>query len=93
MARTAQEPFTRGVTAKMSVNFNANDVLHYGTQLHKVSPGIQTCTLLTESRTLDTVLEMAMMSLDLAAVPLITSPYAFPNLNLVPQILLLLLLL
>lgn len=69
VARTAQQPFTSGVTAKMSVNFNANNVRYYGTQLPKVSPGIQTCTLLTGSRILDTVLEMAMMTLDLAAVP------------------------
>lgn len=77
----------------MSVNFNANSVLHYGTRLHEVSLGNQSCTGLTESRILDTVLEMAMMSLDVAAVPLITSSYAFPNLNLLSQILLLLLLL
>lgn len=73
MARTAQQPFTRGVTAKMSMNFNANNVLHYGTQLSRVSPDIQTCTLLIGLRILDTVLEMAMMTLDLTAVPLITS--------------------
>lgn len=57
----------------MSMNFNANNVLHYRTQLSRVSPHIQTCTLLIGSRVLHTVLEMAMMTLDLAAVPLSTS--------------------
>lgn len=77
MARTAQQPFTRGVTAKMPMNFNTNNVLHYGTQLSRVSPDIQTCTLLMGSRILDTVLEMAMTTLDLAAVPLITFTVCF----------------
>lgn len=77
MARTAQQLFTRGVTAKMSMNFNANNVLHYGTQLSKVSPGIQTCTVAIGSRILGTVLEMAMTALDLAPVPLITSTIGF----------------
>lgn len=57
----------------MSVNFDANNVLHYGIQLSRGSPDIQTCTLLIGFRILDTILEMAMMTLDLAAVPLIIS--------------------
>lgn len=73
MARTAQQLFSRGVTAKMCMNFNANNVLRYGTQLSKVSPDIQTCTLTIGSGILGTVLEMAMTALDLAPVPLITS--------------------
>ncbi|XP_055670631.1 UPF0606 protein KIAA1549L homolog isoform X1 [Falco peregrinus] len=68
IARTAQQPFTRGVTAKMSVNFNANSVLRYGSQLSKVSPDIQTSKLPKESKIPGTVLETARTSSDLAAV-------------------------
>lgn len=71
----------------MSMNFNTNNVLHYGTQLSKVSPDIQAWTLLIGSRILHTLLEMAMKTLDVAAVSLITSS-VFQNLNLLPQILL-----
>uniref|UniRef100_A0A803VKL1 KIAA1549 like n=1 Tax=Ficedula albicollis TaxID=59894 RepID=A0A803VKL1_FICAL len=48
-------------------------VNHRRAQLSKVSPEIQTWTLLMGSRTPHTLLEMAMMTLDLAPVPLITS--------------------
>lgn len=71
----------------MSMNFNANNILPYGTQLSKVSPDIQAWALLIGSRILHTPLEMAMKTADIAAVPLITSS-VFQNLNLLPQILL-----
>ncbi|KAM9605377.1 UPF0606 protein KIAA1549L homolog isoform 1-T1 [Morphnus guianensis] len=72
VARTARQLFTRGVTATTSMNFNANTVLPYGSQLSKVSPDIQTSKL-EGSKILGTVLETAMTNPDLAAVPLITS--------------------
>lgn len=72
VARRAQQPFTRGVTAKMSTNFNANSVLPYGSQLPKVSPGIQTSKVPKGSKILGTLLETGMTSADPAAVLLIT---------------------
>ena len=73
VARTAQQPFTRGMTAKMSTNINANSVLPYRSQLSKVSPNTQASKLPKESKIAGTVLETGMMSPDLAAVLLITS--------------------
>uniref|UniRef100_A0A8C0FX87 KIAA1549 like n=1 Tax=Bubo bubo TaxID=30461 RepID=A0A8C0FX87_BUBBB len=73
VARIAQQPSTRGVTAKLSMNFNANSVLPYGSQLSKVFPDIKTRKLLKGSKILGSVLETAMTSPDLAAGPLITS--------------------
>lgn len=70
----------------MSMNFNANNILPYGTQLSKVSPDIQAWALLIGSRILHTP-SHAMKTADIAAVPLITSS-VFQNLNLLPQILL-----
>ncbi|XP_009985921.1 PREDICTED: UPF0606 protein KIAA1549L homolog [Tauraco erythrolophus] len=71
MARTAQQPLTRGLTAKTSMSFNTNSVLPYGSQLSKVSPDIQTSKLLKGSKILGTVLQSGMTSPDL--VLLITS--------------------
>lgn len=73
VARTARQLFTRGVKAKTSMNFNANTVLPYGSQLSEVSPDIQTSKLPEGSKILGSVLETAMTSPDIAAVPLITS--------------------
>lgn len=73
VARTARQLFTRGVTAKTSMNFNINTVLPYGSQLSKVSADIQTSKFPQGSKILGSVLETAMTSPDLAAVPLITS--------------------
>ncbi|XP_010179478.1 PREDICTED: UPF0606 protein KIAA1549-like, partial [Mesitornis unicolor] len=73
VARTAQKPFMRGVTAKMSANFNANIVLPYRSQLSKVTSEIQTSKLPRGSKILGTVLETRMASPHLAAVLLNTS--------------------
>uniref|UniRef100_A0A8C3KAM9 KIAA1549 like n=1 Tax=Calidris pygmaea TaxID=425635 RepID=A0A8C3KAM9_9CHAR len=72
-ARTAQQPFTRGMTAKTSTNFNANSVLSYGSQLSKVSPDTLTSKRPKGSKILSTVLATGMTSPDLAAMLLITS--------------------
>ncbi|KAK2535771.1 Kiaa1549l [Columba guinea] len=79
VARTTQQPFTRGVTAKISTNFNANNVLPYGSQLSKVSPDTQTSILPKGSKTRGTVLETGMTSPGLATVLLITSATGLSN--------------
>lgn len=55
VARSAKLPFRRGVTAKMSMNFNTSSVLPYKSQLSKVSPDIQISHVLRGSKILATV--------------------------------------
>lgn len=71
--RTGQQVLTRGVTAKMSTNFNANIVQPYGSQLSKVSPDSQIGKLSKGSKTPGTVLDTEMISPGLGAVSLITA--------------------
>lgn len=71
VVRTAQRPFTRQVTAKMSMNFSGYSVLPYESQISKVSPDIQTSKLPKGSKILGTVLKTVMTSPSLATVLLI----------------------
>lgn len=79
--RTGQQVLTRGVTAKLSTNFNANIVLPYGSQLSKVSPDSQIGKLSKGSKTAGPVLDTEMISPGLAAVSLLPLE-AFRKLNL-----------
>ncbi|XP_065492964.1 UPF0606 protein KIAA1549L homolog [Caloenas nicobarica] len=81
VARTAQQPFTRGVTAKMSTDFNTNNVLPYGSQLSIVSPDIQTSKPHKGSKIRGTLLETGMTSPGLATVLFITSTIGLSNLE------------
>uniref|UniRef100_A0A8B9IUJ2 KIAA1549 like n=1 Tax=Amazona collaria TaxID=241587 RepID=A0A8B9IUJ2_9PSIT len=79
VVRAAQQPFTRQVTPRVSVNFSGNSVLTYKSQISKVSPDIQTSKLPKGSKILGTVLETAMTSPGLAAVLLINYTTSLSN--------------
>uniref|UniRef100_A0A663MD74 KIAA1549 like n=1 Tax=Athene cunicularia TaxID=194338 RepID=A0A663MD74_ATHCN len=78
-ARIAPQPSTRGVMPKLSMNFKANSVLPYGSQLSKVFPDIKRRKLLKGSKILGSVLETAMTSPDLVALTASTTGLLTPE--------------